>query len=317
MSEIRINQKHKDRLFRFIFANPDHKDWTLSLYNAVNGSSYRNPDEIQMTTIEDVIYLSMKNDLSFLLADTMSFYEHQSTYNPNMPMRMFLYAGMVYSRYVEKHRDRVNLNSSRQQSLPTPKLVCFYNGMTDQPEKKILNLSSSFSRGEESDIEVRVNMLNINYGRNRELLQSCKPLAEYSFFTEHVRQYRKETDDMDLAVEKAIRDLPEDSVIEPFLKANMAEVKKMCLTEYDEAYEREFLINENRLEGRKEGRAEGRAEGLAEGHKTGLAEGRALEGKRMDRLVSELLKQNRIDDLKKATSDAGFKEKLFKEFNIG
>ena len=68
MSEIRINQKHKDRLFRFIFANPDHKDWTLSLYNAVNGSSYMNPDEIQMTTVEDVIYLSMKNDLSFLLA---------------------------------------------------------------------------------------------------------------------------------------------------------------------------------------------------------------------------------------------------------
>ena len=324
MSEIRVSQTHKDRLFRFIFANPDHKDWTLSLYNAVNGSSYKNPDEIQMTTIEDVIYLSMKNDLSFLLADTMSLYEHQSTYNPNMPMRMFLYAGMVYSRYVEKHRDSINLNSSRQQSLPTPKLVCFYNGMADQPEKKTLKLSSAFSRAEESDVEVRVNMLNINYGRSRQLLEACKPLAEYSFFTELVRQYRKETEDMALAVEKAIRDLPEDSVIEPFLRANMAEVKKMCLTEYDEAYEREFLINENRREGWKEGRAEGRAEGLAEGHEKGLSEGRekglsegrALEAKRMDKLVSGLLKQNRIDDLKRATTDTGFKEKLFKEFCI-
>ena len=95
-------------------------------------------------------------------------------------------------------------------------------------------------------------------------------------------------------------DFSEDSVIEPFLRANMAEVKNMCLTEYDEAYEREFLIKENRREGWKEG----------------LAEGRALEAKRMDKLVSGLLTQNRIDDLKRATTDNEFKEKLYREFNI-
>ena len=155
-------------------------------------------------------------------------------------------------------------------------------------------------------------MLNINYGINRGILEACKPLAEYSFFTEHVREYRKETDDMDLAVEKAMRDLPEDSVIESFLRANMAEVKKMCLTEYDEAYEREFLIKENR----REGRAEGRAEGLAEGHKTGLAEGRALEAKRMGSLISRLIKENRITDADKAATDSDYREKLYKEFNI-
>ena len=71
---------------------------------------------------------------------------------------------------------------------------------------------------------------------------------------------------------------------------------KSCITEYDEEAERKFLKNEGREEG--------------------LAKGRKLEAERMDKLVSELLKANRIDDLKKATSDSEFKSKLFREFNL-
>ena len=85
----RINNQYKDRLFKFIFGREEHKDWTLSLYNAINGSNYKEEKEIQITTIDSVVYLSMKNDVSFLLdtAGTMNFYEQQSTYNPNMPVR--------------------------------------------------------------------------------------------------------------------------------------------------------------------------------------------------------------------------------------
>ena len=113
MSE--INVQSKDRLFRFIFGREENKEFTLSLYNAINGTSYSDPEQLQITTIEDAVYMSMKNDLSFLIADTMNFYEHQSTVNPNMPVRMLIYAGMVYSKYVEDAGNQINLYSSRQQ----------------------------------------------------------------------------------------------------------------------------------------------------------------------------------------------------------
>ena len=88
----RTNREYKDRLFKFIFGNPENKEWTLSLYNAINNTSYTNADDIQITTIQDAVYMKMKNDVSFLVNNIMNFYEQQSTFNPNMPMRFdFLY----------------------------------------------------------------------------------------------------------------------------------------------------------------------------------------------------------------------------------
>ncbi|MBQ9389778.1 MAG: hypothetical protein IJU07_06345 [Synergistaceae bacterium] len=100
------NTKHKDRLFKFIFGNPEHKDWTLSLYNALNGSHYTDPEDIEFNTIEDVIYMGMKNDVSFLVMDamTMNIWEHQSSVNPNLHVLFLLYAGQLYDKYItQKH----------------------------------------------------------------------------------------------------------------------------------------------------------------------------------------------------------------------
>ena len=90
-----INKEHKDRLFCFIFGRPENRAWTLSLYNAVNHTSYSNPEETEINTIEDVIYMGMKNDVSFLLQWTMNIWEHQSSYNPNMPVRELMYSGKL------------------------------------------------------------------------------------------------------------------------------------------------------------------------------------------------------------------------------
>ncbi|MBQ5439334.1 MAG: hypothetical protein IIT49_00965, partial [Clostridia bacterium] len=80
MSEnISTNREYKDRLFKFIFGNPENKEWTLSLYNAINDTSYENSDDIQLTTIQDAVYMNMKNDVSFLINDIMNFYEQQSS----------------------------------------------------------------------------------------------------------------------------------------------------------------------------------------------------------------------------------------------
>ena len=96
-----VNREYRDRLFRFIFGRSEKKEWTLSLYNAVNGTCYTDANALTLNTIDDVLYVGMKNDVSFLIGDTMNLYEQQSTFNPNMPMRFLIYAGMLYGKYIQ------------------------------------------------------------------------------------------------------------------------------------------------------------------------------------------------------------------------
>ncbi|MBQ8941238.1 MAG: hypothetical protein IJ062_05320 [Firmicutes bacterium] len=225
------NREHKDRLFKFIFGNRQNLKWTLSLYNAVNNTSYTNAADIRLTTVEDVVYMSMKNDVSFLIGDTMSFYEQQSTYNPNMPMRFLIYIGMVYSKFIENTED-YNPYSSTLQTAPTPRCVCFYNGTSAKDDKTVLKLTDTFNG--ESDVEVKVLMININYGHNKELLEACKPLNEYSWLVNKIREYQKTMNSLEDAVDAAIEEMADDFEIKSFLLENKAEVKRMCITEYDE-----------------------------------------------------------------------------------
>lgn len=255
------NPQYKDRLFNFLFGSEENKAWTLSLYNAVNGSAYTDPSVIEITTIREVMYLGMHNDVSFLIADAMTLYEQQSTYNPNIPLRLLQYAGNLYEKFVKERK--LNKYGSELLKLPVPKLVVFYNGRKDQPDEKMLYLSDSFPKGAESDIEVRVRMLNVNFGRNQELLNACKPLREYAWLVEEVRKNNTSHDEtgMSSAIDKAINEMPNDYVIKPFLEAHRAEVKGMLLTEYNEAEQMELFKEDGRREGREEGLEEGRAEG--------------------------------------------------------
>lgn len=229
-----VNREYRDRLFKFIFGNPQNKEWTLSLYNAVNGSSYTDVKALKLNTIENAVYMGMKNDVSFLVDNTLSFYEQQSTFNPNMPMRFLIYAGMVYSKYVEESKS-YHRYSSVQQKAPTPKCVCFYNGTAEKEDRVILSLKDAFEDGTNPDIEVKVTMININYGHNKEILNACRPLEEYAWFVDKVRKNQELTETLEEAIDAAIDELVEDSVIKPFLISNRAEVKRMCITEYDEA----------------------------------------------------------------------------------
>ncbi len=258
------NTQYKDRLFNFLFGSEENKAWTLSLYNAVNGSGYTDPDAIQITTIKEVMYLGMHNDVSFLIAEEMALYEQQSTYNPNMPLRLLQYAGNLYEKYVKENK--LNKYGNGLLLLPVPKLVVFYNGTMDQSDENILRLSDSFPKGADPDIEVKVRMLNVNMGRNKDLLNACKPLGEYAWLVEEVRRNNttKDEEGMSSAIDKAISSMPKDYLIKPFLEAHRAEVKGMLLTEYNEAEQMELFKEDGRREGRAEGRVEGRAEGIIE-----------------------------------------------------
>ena len=215
-----VNTKHKDRVFNFLFGNPDNREWTLALYNAVNGSEYTDADAIEFNTIDDAVYLGMKNDVSFIILNELNLWEHQSSYNPNMPMRFFIYAAKLYEKYISG--SDYYQYSRTLQTAPTPKCICFYNGRENQPEKKELRLSDAFNN--EGDIEVRVTMLNINYGKNKNLMNSCEALNEYAWLVDAIRKKQTIMGNIEYAVEATLSEMPEDFVIKKFLLLNKAEV---------------------------------------------------------------------------------------------
>ena len=259
MAETIVNKEHKDRLFTLLFGRNENRAWTLELYNAINGSHYDRPEDIEITTMEDAIYMGMKNDVSYILNEFMNVYEHQSSYNPNMPLRLLMYVGRLYDKYVRRHK--LNIYGDSIVRIPIPKLVVFYNGTDRNPDnEKLLYLSDAFfstQDKDESDVSVRVRMLNINFGHNEELLDSCKPLAEYSWFINEIRNNQKELGyEIETAVDRAIDEMPGGYVIKTFLLAHRAEVKMSCLTEYNEAETMELFKEEYLKRGREEAKVD-------------------------------------------------------------
>ena len=125
--ETKVNKRYKDRLFRLLFGNEKYKENTLALYNALNGTSYSNVDDLTIYTIDDVIYIDMKNDVAFILDSELNIWEQQSTHNPNMPLRGLMYFGKLYDKYItDVHK---NVYRKKLVEIPTPKYVVFYNGV--------------------------------------------------------------------------------------------------------------------------------------------------------------------------------------------
>ncbi len=186
-SLIDINNEHKDKLFKFIFGNTHHRDWALSLYNALNGSLYDSdyyvPDDIIFDSVDDGVLLGMKKGTSFIILSTLVLYEYHIIYNPNLPMKFFIYAAKLYDNFIANNS--YCPQSSTLQYAPRPKCICFYSSETSMPEKHVLSLSSAV--GLDSDIEVKVTLININLGKNAQLLNDCKPLAEYAWFIANIK----------------------------------------------------------------------------------------------------------------------------------
>ena len=239
-----VNSKYKDTLFRMIFRD---KKNLLSLYNALNKTSYTNPDDMKITTLEDVIYVGMKNDVSFLLSSIMNLFEHQSTFNPNMPVRGLLYLARIYQNYIRENG--LNIYSSTQISLPVPVYVVFYNGRKEEAEYQELKLSDAFKKSEfsgQAALECRVIMLNINLGHNKELFENCRILWEYAYFINEVRENQKKGSSIEAAVRQAQKSCIEQDILKEFLEKNSAEVSDVILEEFNEEQYAEGLREEGK-----------------------------------------------------------------------
>ena len=237
---VTINRTYKDRLFKIIF---EDKKELLSLYNALTGKNYQNPDELEINTIDDVIYMHLKNDMSFILDDWQNLFEQQSTFNPNQPLRGFFYFADLYKvKYFGK-----KIYSTRLLKIPTPQYIVFYNGTTSMPDRKELRLSDAFQQPtEQPDIEVVAHMLNINYGHNKELMERCRKLKEYAQFIDIIRYYLRENKQWsnEQAISKAIDDCIQNNILRDILQKERLRVMASILSEFDEVGYKEMIQDE-------------------------------------------------------------------------
>lgn len=163
----------------------------LSLYNVLNNTCYTNPDELEVVTLENAIFMNMKNDLAFLFLTELNLYEHQSTFSPNIPLRMLYYIAAEY----RKIADEDAIYGPKILKLPTPKFVIFYNGTQEKSDEIKLRLSDMFwDKKSNFELELVVTMININLGRNESIMKNCKTLHEYATFVSLMRKYAAEMD---------------------------------------------------------------------------------------------------------------------------
>lgn len=287
----KTKHSYKDSLFRYLF---QEKEELILLCNAVCGTKYPLDTPLEITTLEDVIYLGIKNDISFILDVNMHLFEHQSTLNPNLPLRGIFYFAQLYRKYVEKYA--LNVYGSRRLFLPLPRYLVFCNDERMQEDKVVYRLSESFGPGGGSALECVAEVYNINAGSNANIMKSCKKLQEYAAFISAVRQEQKEGYCVEEAIDRAVKRCIAEGILSEFLTVHRAEVKDMVLEEYD--YEKHMELE------RRDARAEGLEEGKSQGEQ------------RINQLILLLLSHSRESDIAKMAGDKDFREQLFIEFGL-
>ena len=278
-AEYKANRQYKDSLFRFIFGREESKQNLLDLYNALNNSDYKNKDDLEINTLENAIYMRMKNDVSFVLDSQMVLLEHQSTYNPNMPLRGFLYFAKLYETRIVTKMNLKNIYYPKLIKIPNPKYIVLYNGYDKKIGESIeLKLSDAFEDTNKSNgYEWTAKMININYGQNKDLLVKCKILGEYSYFVECARKYSKQYKDFSIAIDKAVEECIEKEILKDLLLKYSAEVKNMLLTEFDEEKDWAIIAKGHEEIGFEKGIEKGREEEKKNMIKKFLAKGKTKE----------------------------------------
>ena len=286
MNEVKVQRNYKDTIFRMLFKD---KENLLSLYNALNRTDYTDVEGLEITTLENAVYMNYKNDVSFVFDFELMLYEHQSTVNPNMPLRDLFYVADTF----QKRTYNKDLYGSKLLKIPAPRFVVFYNGVTYQPERQTLKLSDAYEKDQENpELELTVTVYNINPGYNEEIVDACKALKEYAQYVEQVRTCAKQMP-LKKAVEKAVDCCIKAGILSEFLRKNRAEAIAMSIYEYDEKLHFQTLF--------EEGREAGLEQGLAQGES------------RLNKLYSILIDMGRLDDLKRSTQDKAYQEQLMME----
>ena len=261
---MQVNKHYKDSVFSSLFSNPDA---LRELYSAIEGVPLPPDISIDINTLSDILYMNQINDISFTIDNRLVvLIEHQSTINSNMPLRLLMYITHVYEKIIDRNR----LYHSKIEKIPSPEFIVLYNGKEPYPNHNVLRLSDAFRNIEglreskAASLELVVQVYNINYGHNQELLKKSETLDGYSFFVEKVREYEKELP-FEEAMKRAIKYCIEHNILKRFLERNSSEVFNMLLTEWN--------MDDAKIAWREEAREETQEE-IA---RNALAEGASVE----------------------------------------
>ena len=244
----------RDTLFRSIYSGKDDrsKRWLLSLYNALSNKNYTDISALEITTIDDVIYVTMKNDLSFLINSEMHLFEQQSTVNPNMPLRGLIYFSQLYQKEVAKRN--LDIFGRARIKIPSPKFVVFYNGKQEQDDIVKYRLSDLFEVKDESgEFEWTATVININKNHNESLQKKCESLYHYCVFVDRVKANIDKRMEPEDAINEAVDFAIKGNFLDGYFKEQRMNIVGNLLTEFNqEDYDRN-----RRAEGYEDGYGDG------------------------------------------------------------
>jgi hypothetical protein len=262
------NKNYKDSVFSRLFSDPD----TLrELYGAIEGLDLPPDIPVTINTLENILYRDRINDISFEIAGKLVvLIEHQSSINPNMPLRLLLYIGRIYEKIIGGK----NVYSGKKAPIPAPRFIVLYNGTSEYPDESILKLSDSFTDAvlpglvpKLPELELYVKVYNINKGHNEAILQKSKKLNGYSTFVAKIREYGAQGQPLKDALKLAVNWCITHNILEEFLEPHGSEVVNMLTTEWD--WDTAFAVC--REEGIEEGRELGRQEAAVRFAEMGLS----------------------------------------------
>ena len=258
--EKKVNGKYKDSIFTTLFSD---KQKALELYNAVERKNYPATTKIEINTLDGVLYRDRINDVSFIIEDKLIvLVEQQSTINENMPLRFLLYICKLYEKFILSKE--LNIYRTKLTKIPRPEFICLYNGKDDFPDEKILRLSDAFHEVDgmdEIDLELSVRVLNINKGKNSELVKESKVLSDYVSFVDIARTNLSTGVTLADAIDETVKYCIENDILADFLKRYRSEVMSMLSTEFNS----DAAFEAARLDGIEEGIERGIERGIEQG----------------------------------------------------
>jgi predicted transposase/invertase (TIGR01784 family) len=262
-AEVKVNRQHKASMFSSLFSDPDI---LRELYGAIEGIELPVDTPIEINTLENVLFMGLRNDVSFEVdGKLVVLLEHQSTINPNMPLRFLQYVDRLFDKIVDDDA----IHSKKQVKLPYPVFFVLYNGEDPFPSKKTMRLSDAFENPTDLGLaknspmlELTAKVININEGQNAKIARKCKTLAHYSAFIAKIREYYGKLGDYRKAIKAAIKYCREHDILKEYLETHNTEVFKMLAKEWTYKDELRVRTKEAREDGVQEGMEKGRNEGV-------------------------------------------------------
>lgn len=254
------DRNYKASIFSMLY---EDKENVMDLYNGIYEEKCTDPDDITINTITDEdgvesgIFARFKNDLSFIFGAFLNLFEHQSTVNENIPLRMLIYVAKLMSMIITVRQ----LYRERAVKIPAPRFVVFYNGTKEAPLQTELRLSDQFKvRLKEPDLELRVVVYNINTDKGSELLNKSRTLMEYATFVDRARKalgVAKDETEKRQALSRVIDECIAERILVKLLTTRREEIIMTSILNYDQEAHEQALYEEGREEGKEEGREEG------------------------------------------------------------